>query len=61
MQGHFQQFGTVKDCVVMRDPDQDPGMRKNRFDDLAVSSLMEHTYTHALPHTHAQRFRFCDI
>jgi RNA recognition motif-containing protein len=30
MQGHFQQFGTVKDCVVMRDPDQDPGIRKNR-------------------------------
>ena len=61
MQGHFQQFGTVKDCVVMRDPDQDPGIRKNRFDDLVVSSLMHHSLplnTHTPTRTLRRGFGF---
>jgi heterogeneous nuclear ribonucleoprotein A2/B1 len=30
MRPYFEQFGTVTDCVVMRDPHQLPGAKKNR-------------------------------
>jgi RNA recognition motif-containing protein len=30
MRAHFEQFGVVEDCIVMREQDQPPNMKKNR-------------------------------
>ena len=31
MRAHFEQFGEVEDCVVMKDHLQPPDMKRNRF------------------------------
>ena len=31
MKAYFEQFGVVTDCVVMRDPMQSRGVKKNRL------------------------------
>lgn len=31
MRAYFEQFGTVTDCVVMKDPTQPQDMKRNRW------------------------------
>ena len=39
MMTHFSQFGTVTECVVMKDPFQPESMKRNRCDSLSLSLL----------------------
>ena len=31
MKRYFETFGVLAECVVMRDPNQPPGMKKNKY------------------------------